>query len=264
MTSILAIASIPPPVVTRLTGADKNRAAAPPDSVPGAPGGIAKKPVAETNLRAVLADGATLLGAQESAKGEKRTAGPSDTFQLSDEQKQQVADLKKRDAEVRRHEQAHAQTGGQYAGAPSYSFERGPDGRSYAVGGEVPIDVSPIAGDPQATVRKMQQVQRAALAPADPSGADRAIAARAAALKMHAQAEAAEQRAEGLKETFEGGNEATTNNVEEPGKGLTIQAPDPTAGFGTSTSGNGGHTEGPPTPSGNTPEDIIQTLSLIA
>jgi len=262
MTSILAIASIPPPqVIISLPATGESCATG---SCEDEGLAAANKKGGGTNFRPSLADGATLLSAQEAASSDKSAAGVGDAFQLSDEQKQQVADLKKRDAEVRRHEQAHAQTGGQFAGAPSYSFERGPDGRSYAVGGEVPIDVSPVAGNPQATVRKMQQVQRAALAPADPSGPDRAIAARAAALKLRAQAEAAEQRAEGLKETFEGGNETTTNTAEEPGKGLTIQTPGPTAGFGTSTSGNGGDTEGSSIPSGSPPEDIIQTVGLIA
>ncbi len=52
---------------------------------------------------------------------------------LTEEEKAEVADLKRRDAEIRRHEQAHANAGGPYAGAPSYTYARGPDGRSYAV-----------------------------------------------------------------------------------------------------------------------------------
>jgi SprA-related family len=101
----------------------------------------------------------------------------------------EVGRLRARDAEVRAHEQAHAATGGGYAGAPSYGFERGPDGRNYAVSGEVQIDMSPIANDPEATIRKMQQVKRAALAPQDPSGADRAIAASADAAIVAARLE---------------------------------------------------------------------------
>ncbi len=110
---------------------------------------------------------------------------------LTKEERKEVAELKDRDREVRRHEQAHANAGGQFAGSPSYTFERGPDGRSYAVGGTTPIDVSPVSGDPQATVRKMQVVKRAALAPADPSPQDRRIAAQAEAQRLKAQAEAA-------------------------------------------------------------------------
>lgn len=91
----------------------------------------------------------------------------------------EVRRLQARDAEVRAHERAHAAAGGGLAGAPSYQFERGPDGRSYAVAGEVSIDISDVSDNPQATVQKMMQVKRAALAPQSPSDADRAIAAMA-------------------------------------------------------------------------------------
>jgi hypothetical protein len=108
----------------------------------------------------------------------------------------QITELSGRDREVRAHEQAHSAVGGSYAGAPSYTFKRGPDGRSYAVGGEVGIDVGAIANDPAATVRKMEQVQRAALAPAEPSGQDRSIAARAQVLAAQARSELSAQQRE--------------------------------------------------------------------
>ena len=79
-----------------------------------------------------------------------------------------VRRLRAIDRKVRAHELAHMSVGGQYAGAPHYTYVRGPDGQLYAVAGEVPIDVSPEK-DPEATVKKMQQVIAAALAPADPS-----------------------------------------------------------------------------------------------
>lgn len=116
--------------------------------------------------------------------------------QTNEQQKQQqqaeqkeIAELKARDQEVRSHEQAHASIGGRYAGAPSYSFELGPDGRKYAVAGEVQIDIAPVPGDPQATIQKMQQVKAAALAPAEPSSADRRIAAEAGLRLLQAQTE---------------------------------------------------------------------------
>ena len=98
---------------------------------------------------------------------------------LTDEEHQKVEDLKRRDAEVRAHEQAHAAVGGGYAGAPRFRFVRGPDGKFYAVAGEVSIDTSAVPGNPQATIRKMQQVKRAALAPQEPSAQDRRVAAEA-------------------------------------------------------------------------------------
>jgi len=123
---------------------------------------------------------------QQEDKEEQQQSKQKETEQTELEQ---VKQLKSRDTEVRNHEHAHAAVGGQYAGSPSYEYQRGPDGSNYAVGGEVSIDVAVIANDPQATINKMQQVQAAALAPAEPSGADRAIAADAAQKIATAQAE---------------------------------------------------------------------------
>ncbi len=117
--------------------------------------------------------------------------------QAEQQENQQIQQLKSRDLEVKTHEQAHAAIGGRYASAPSYAYELGPDGKQYAVEGEVQIDISPVAGDPQATVQKMQQVRAAALAPAEPSAADRRIAAEAAQRQIQAQAEVAAQNAVG-------------------------------------------------------------------
>jgi len=113
------------------------------------------------------------------------------------QQQQQITELASRDREVRNHEQAHAAVGGSYAGAPTYSFKRGPDGQTYAVSGEVSIDVSPIPNDPAATLRKMELVQQAALAPAEPSAQDLRVAAQAQVLAAQARSElAALQREE--------------------------------------------------------------------
>ncbi len=125
-------------------------------------------------------------------RGEK-AAAPGE---LSEEETDQVRELKARDQEVRRHEQAHAAAGGAHAGAPSYQYQQGPDGQRYAVGGEVPIDVSPVAGDPGATIQKMRQVKAAANAPAQPSGQDRSVAATADAISQRAQAELLAQSTE--------------------------------------------------------------------
>ena len=108
---------------------------------------------------------------------------------LSEQEIEQVRELAARDREVRAHEQAHASVGGRYASAPSYTFQRGPDGRQYAVGGEVAIDISPVAGDPEATIAKAQIVRRAALAPAEPSAQDRSVAAEATAIEQQARVE---------------------------------------------------------------------------
>lgn len=121
-------------------------------------------------------------------KTEQAAATPDDEA-LSPEQEEQVRALQLRDREVRLHEQQHASVGGQHAGAPSYEYETGPDGKQYAVEGEVQIDLSPIADDPRATIDKMQQIKAAALAPAEPSQADKNAAARADQYILEAQAE---------------------------------------------------------------------------
>jgi len=91
---------------------------------------------------------------------------------------------------VRRHEQAHKAAAGPHAhGGPRYELVSGPDGRLYAVSGSVEIDTSPVPDDPEATLRKMRQVRRAALAPAEPSAEDRAVAAAASREEAAARAE---------------------------------------------------------------------------
>lgn len=108
---------------------------------------------------------------------------------LSREERRVVRELQQRDREVRAHEQAHRRAGGPHADPPRYEFVRGPDGQRYAVSGSVSIDSSPVRDDPEATLEKMQTVQRAAMAPAEPSGRDLAVAARASALIQQARTE---------------------------------------------------------------------------
>jgi len=131
---------------------------------------------------------------------------------------EEVRRLKARDAEVRAHEAAHAAAGGELAGAPSFKFERGPDGVNYAVSGEVPIDVSPVSGDPDATIMKMQQVKRAALAPANPSGADHSIAASADAAINSARQELAANGGKG-QDTDQAEGTDGTGSPREPAAG---------------------------------------------
>ncbi|RMG53682.1 MAG: hypothetical protein D6717_10835 [Gammaproteobacteria bacterium] len=124
----------------------------------------------------------------------------SEDSRLDTEELEQLRELKRRDQEVRAHERAHISAGGQYVrGGAHYSYQYGPDGRRYAVGGEVSIDVAPVPNDPQATLQKAQTIRRAALAPANPSGQDRAVAAQAQQMAIQAQAELARQRMESIK-----------------------------------------------------------------
>jgi hypothetical protein len=115
--------------------------------------------------------------AKQQQEGQEQKRQEQQQQALEQLEEQALNQLKQRDREVRAHEQAHAAVGGQYAGSPTYEYERGADGNNYAVAGEVLIDISEVPNDPQATIEKMQQVKAAALAPQEPSGPDRAIAA---------------------------------------------------------------------------------------
>jgi len=128
----------------------------------------------------------------------------ADDKQAEEVQKQQddkvLRELRARDREVRAHEAAHTAAGGSLVrGGPSFSYQTGPDGRSYAVGGEVQLDVSPVANDPQATINKASQIRAAALAPANPSSQDIRVASNANQLAARARVDLAIQRREELK-----------------------------------------------------------------
>ncbi len=114
-------------------------------------------------------------------------------------QERKLEELRRRDREVRQHEQAHLKAAGRYAlGGAHYVYVRGPDGRMYAVDGEVMIDVSPVEGDPRATLQKAQQLRRAALAPTDPSPQDQNVAARASQMEQEARREILEEMSDEL------------------------------------------------------------------
>lgn len=104
--------------------------------------------------------------------------GLSEALALSPEELELVQRLEARDREVRSHEAAHVAAAGGLAGAPSYTFQTGPDGRQYAVGGSVSIDTSP-GRTPQETLSKARRIRAAATAPANPSAQDLAVAASA-------------------------------------------------------------------------------------
>jgi hypothetical protein len=108
---------------------------------------------------------------------------------MSSSEKKEIQVLQQRDREVRAHETAHAAAGGSVTGSPSYTFEVGPDGKKYAVEGEVSVDLSTVPGDPRATIVKMQKVYNAALAPANPSIQDSRVANTAAQIIAQAQSE---------------------------------------------------------------------------
>jgi len=148
------------------------------------------------------------------SKGKKPSGEP-----LSEEEEQQVSKLKETDAKVKAHENAHAAAGGPHAGAPKYEYTTGPDGNRYATSGEVQIDSSPEKGNPEATIRKMDVVLRAALAPAEPSSQDLAVARQAQSERTKAQAELSKKReAERQQAT---GDDETSGEAEDANSSAT-------------------------------------------
>jgi hypothetical protein len=127
---------------------------------------------------------------QRKAADAKKSDLPQRTDQLTAEQEAEVTDLRHRDAEVRAHEAAHAAAAGALGGGASFEYQTGPDGRNYAVGGEVPVEMA-VGHTPEETIRNAAQLRAAALAPAQPSAQDRAVAAEASAMEAAARAEIA-------------------------------------------------------------------------
>lgn len=139
---------------------------------------------------------------QESKPSSSQTPKGIDGQELTEEEQQKVKEMKERDEEVRVHENAHKSAGGQYAAAPTYTYETGPDGKRYITDGEVSIDIGEEK-DPQATIEKMQVVKRAAMAPAEPSGQDRKVYQEANQKEAAARQELAEDKKEEAKEKQE-------------------------------------------------------------
>ena len=136
----------------------------------------------------------------ESRGGEAASTAGTDTKQsmesISDQAKKQQQDwriqsaamrMKQTEQNIRAHEAAHMAAGGGFAGSASYIYAKGPDGKMYVVGGEVPIQ-APEGKTPEETVKNMEVVQRAALAPPDPSAQDLAVAAAAMQIESRARA----------------------------------------------------------------------------
>lgn len=152
-----------------------------------------KRAAAEASKREVKERLGELLGEKSSLERKQADEKGSRSSEVVSE----LAQLKARDSEVRAHESAHMAAGGRYiTGGASYTYQKGPDGGQYAVGGEVGIDSSSVPGKPEETAAKMRIVRAAALAPSDPSAADLSVAASATQAESDALAEIAQARSE--------------------------------------------------------------------
>ena len=155
------------------------------------------QPSQENGKDAVILDPNTLAKLDASNETKASTdvsqVGP-DGKEFTQEEEKEIEKLKDRDREVRRHEQAHFQAAGNYASPPKYEYQTGPDGKRYAIGGSVEIDMSEVTDDPEATLNKARVIKRAALAPEEPSAQDRKVAREADRMAAQAQKEITEQR----------------------------------------------------------------------
>lgn len=158
-------------------------------------GNTAQSTDVETSKSSTENDSSTAKSNQNSVrKDENKYNKKSGNQQLDDADLEKIEELKKRDREVRSHEAAHLAAAGQYAqGGPTFDYQRGPDGKNYATGGEVSIDTSPVPNNPEATIRKARQIRAAAHAPAEPSGQDRRVAVQASQMEAEARAQLQEQ-----------------------------------------------------------------------
>lgn len=113
--------------------------------------------------------------------------------QLSDADLLEISKLKARDTQLRQHEQAHhAASAGVDVSSASFTYQRGPNGVNYAVSGDVRIDTT-APRDPEARLAQAAMIGDVALAPADPTPTDRAVAAKAQQMTQQARAEIAQQ-----------------------------------------------------------------------
>ena len=150
------------------------------------------EPLAETI--AAARDEASISEAGRRALQQEREL--SEQNELSDGEREQQRELEARDREVRAHEQAHKVAAGSLAvGGPTYTYQTGPDGKRYAIGGSVQIRLQ-SGRTPEETLRNMERAIRAANAPQSPSGPDRAVAAQAARMAAEARREIQAERNE--------------------------------------------------------------------
>jgi hypothetical protein len=171
-----------------------------------------KKAAAETSKREIKDRLDELMG--EKSSMERKRA--EDKGARSAEVVSELSQLKSRDSEVRAHESAHMASGGRYiTGGASYTYQKGPDGGQYAIGGEVGIDSSPVSGKPEETAAKMRIVRAAALAPSDPSAADLSVAAAAAQAEAAALADIARARSEAAVRAYGAGG-ADRSGISKP------------------------------------------------
>jgi hypothetical protein len=96
-------------------------------------------------------------------KDAKDNGAPANKDGLTARELELLRDLERTDRTVRDHEMADYFAAQPHAAFPEYWFVRDPNGQRYAVTGMTKFDASEIEGDVQGTIRKLEQLRRAAL-----------------------------------------------------------------------------------------------------
>ena len=147
----------------------------------------------ENNADNSVSSGDKTASAENNTQNNDKNAGQKNIGELSLEEQRIVTELQAADTNVRAHEAAHMAAGGGLTSPASYTYERGPDNKMYAVAGEVGISTGE-GNTPQESLNKAQTIRRAALAPADPSPQDLKVAAQAASMEMSARAQIIQEK----------------------------------------------------------------------
>ena len=149
--------------------------------------------------------------AENNTQNNDKNAGQKNIGELSLEEQRIVTELQAADTNVRAHEAAHMAAGGGLTSPASYTYERGPDNKMYAVAGEVGISTGE-GNTPQESLNKAQTIRRAALAPADPSPQDLKVAAQAASMEMSARAQIMQEKMAQNSQNPNNNNETSAGN----------------------------------------------------
>ena len=179
--------------------------------------------------------------AENNTQNNDKNAGQKNIGELSLEEQRIVSELQAADTNVRAHEAAHMAAGGGLTSPASYTYERGPDNKMYAVAGEVGISTSQ-GNTPQESLNKAQTIRRAALAPADPSPQDLKVAAQAASMEMSARAQIMQEKMAQNSQNPNNNNEASaensnTNSAENSNVNSTGNSRIPSINHSSSTGG---------------------------
>ena len=162
---------------------------------------------------------------QESNKADGTSNSTSKKEELSPEEEEMVKKLQARDAEVKGHEAAHQAAGAGLTGAASFTYQQGPDGKMYAIGGEVSISM-PTGSTPEETIANARKIAAAAMAAGDPSPQDFSVAASARVMEMKAQQQLAREKQDemlGL-ESYKNSSSPTNNKDKKPFESFDISA----------------------------------------